>query len=118
MDKEQQHASVQITFNHIRQKVNTAAGFVAYMKDGLFQVALNNRLFKMGRKPDPPFWLAQVRFATHTHADSGAESKYTCKIEHMGLHPSPAMWYNVSAMVVHHLRKAGFSRCQCKCNMM
>lgn len=60
VDKEQQHASVQITFNHQRQKVNTVAGFVAFLKDGLFQVALNNRLFKMGRKPDPPFWIAQV----------------------------------------------------------
>lgn len=68
VDKEQQHASIQVTFNHPRRKINTAAGFVTFLKDGLFQVALNNRLFKMGRKPDPPFWIAQVCISFVTHA--------------------------------------------------
>lgn len=60
VDKEQEHANVQITFNHPRRQISTPAAFVTFLQDGMFQAAVNNRFYKLCRKPDPPFWAAQV----------------------------------------------------------
>ena len=64
VDKDQQDASVQVSFNHQRRKVDTAAASVAVLKGPLFQVALNNKLAKISRKPNPPFCFAEVTQAT------------------------------------------------------
>lgn len=61
VDKEQQHANVQITFNHPRGQISTPGAFVSFLQDGMFQAAVNNRFYKLCRKPDPPFWAAQAR---------------------------------------------------------
>jgi len=60
VDKEQQHANVHITFNHPRGQISTPAAFVNFLQDGMFQAAVNNRFYKLSRKPDPPFWVGQV----------------------------------------------------------
>lgn len=60
VDKEQQHANVQITFNHPRAQISTPAAYIKFLQDGMFQAAVNNRFYKLCRKPDPPFWAAQV----------------------------------------------------------
>ena len=66
MDKEQQHANVQITFNHPRGQISTPAAFVSFLQDGMFQAAVNNRFYKICRKPDPPFWAAQATSKVHS----------------------------------------------------
>ena len=60
VDIDQQHATLHMMFHHQRQKVNTAAAFVAFLKQGLFQLALKIRLLKISRKSDPPFQIAEV----------------------------------------------------------
>ncbi|KAA6421450.1 MAG: chloroplast processing enzyme, partial [Trebouxia sp. A1-2] len=60
VDKEQQHANIHITFNHPRGQISTPAAFVNFLQDGMFQAAVNNRFYKLSRKPDPPFWVGQV----------------------------------------------------------
>ncbi|DBA85638.1 TPA: hypothetical protein ACH3X1_005214 [Trebouxia sp. C0004] len=60
VDQEQQHANIHITFNHPRGQISTPAAFVNFLQDGMFQAAVNNRFYKLSRKPDPPFWVGQV----------------------------------------------------------
>ncbi len=60
VDKEQQHANIHITFNHPRGQISTPASYVGFLQDGMFQAAVNNRFYKLCRKPEPAFWAAQV----------------------------------------------------------
>ena len=38
----------------------TPAEFVEYLADELFQSCVNERLFKLSRRDDPPFYTAQA----------------------------------------------------------
>ena len=69
VDKEQQHANVQITFNHSRGQISTPAAFFTFLQDGMFQAAVNNRFYKLCRRPDPPFWAAQVTLPLRLNLD-------------------------------------------------
>ncbi|KAK9820030.1 hypothetical protein WJX72_005269 [[Myrmecia] bisecta] len=60
IDKETQQAVVHVCYLHPNPRCTTPAEFVEYLKEGMFQLAINNRFFKMARKPDPPFYGAQI----------------------------------------------------------
>ena len=60
-DAEAQQCLVHISFKHATPPVTTPAEYLAYLRESLFQVAFNARLFRIGRRESPPFYAAQVR---------------------------------------------------------
>lgn len=60
-DKEAQQSLVHISFKHPTPRVTTPCEYLESLRESLFQVALNRRFFNIGRRPDPPFYAAQVR---------------------------------------------------------
>lgn len=60
VDKETQQSLVYVSFKHDVDKVTTPAEYLADQRRGLFVIAMNARLYRIGRKPDPPFYHAMV----------------------------------------------------------
>ena len=60
VDKENQQPTVHVTFKHPARRVATPTEYLNVLKDNMFNATLNNRLFKISRKHDPPFYSAQV----------------------------------------------------------
>ena len=59
-DKEAQAALVYLTFKRLRRKLSTAAQYQSYLAEELFESCTNERLFKISRQNDPPFYTATV----------------------------------------------------------
>ena len=61
VDKEQQGASVQAVFLREAPPLRTPADLKDAITEELFMAALNNRLFRISRRDNPPFYGAAVR---------------------------------------------------------
>jgi hypothetical protein len=59
-DAEAQQSLVHLSFKHPTPPVKTPREYLDYLKESLFQVAFNARLFRLGRRQDPPFFAATV----------------------------------------------------------
>ncbi len=57
-DKEAQAALVYLTFKRPRRKLSTAAQYQSYLAEELFESCTNERLFKISRQNNPPFYTA------------------------------------------------------------
>ena len=60
VDKETQQAAVQVIFQQESLLLKSAKDLRYLITEELFLVALNNRLFRISRRPDPPFYAAAV----------------------------------------------------------
>ena len=76
VDKETQQASVQVIFQQETLQLKSAQDLKALIIEELFLVALNNRLFRISRRPDPPFYGAAVRCSpTLSQSSQGCHSE-------------------------------------------
>lgn len=60
-DKEAQAALIYLTFKHERRQLTTPAEFLSLLEEELFESCCNERLYKVSREIDPPFYSASVR---------------------------------------------------------
>ncbi|KAK9846440.1 hypothetical protein WJX81_003803 [Elliptochloris bilobata] len=81
-DKEVQQSSVYVSFKHPAPRLCTPADYQAHLCAAMFHNALNQRLFRMSRQTDPPFYSAQVAsepvcksVEIHAFSASAAEGK-------------------------------------------
>jgi hypothetical protein len=51
---------VYVSYKHETEKVTTPAEYLRDLRGGLFAHALNARLYRIGRKADPPYYHAMV----------------------------------------------------------
>jgi hypothetical protein len=58
VDKEHTKTTVTVTFKYEANKVSTPGGFFRKTIEDAFKLALDNRLYKIMRKADPPFFSA------------------------------------------------------------
>ena len=61
VDKETQQAAVTVIFQQEFLELKSPKDLKALITEELFLVALNNRLFRISRRPEPPFYAAAVR---------------------------------------------------------
>lgn len=54
-------AQVFISFQRPTVTVSTVNQFKDLLRDDLFEIALNRRLYRLSRQEEPPFYSAQVR---------------------------------------------------------
>ena len=60
-DKEAQAALIYLTFKRERRQLRTPAQFLSLLEEELFESCCNERLYKISRGIDPPFYSASVR---------------------------------------------------------
>ncbi|GFR46295.1 hypothetical protein Agub_g7851, partial [Astrephomene gubernaculifera] len=60
VDRETQHPSVYVSYKHPRMQIRTPQEFLQHLALSVFEIALNNRLYKIGRQREPPFASAAV----------------------------------------------------------
>lgn len=60
VDKETQQAAVTAVFQQEFLELSSPKDLKNLITEELFLVALNNRLFRISRRPDPPFYAAAV----------------------------------------------------------
>ncbi|BDA41495.1 probable zinc protease PqqL [Coccomyxa sp. Obi] len=60
IDKEAQQSLLHVSFKMDTENVTTPAEYLCSLREDLFQTAMNSRFFRIGRRPDPPFYNAQI----------------------------------------------------------
>ncbi|GIL74679.1 hypothetical protein Vretimale_2315 [Volvox reticuliferus] len=60
VDREAQHPLVYVSYKHPRTRISTPEDFLEHLTISVFEVALNNRLYKISRLREPPFASASV----------------------------------------------------------
>lgn len=60
VDREQQQASVQLVYQRAAPLLHSPADLKDLLTEGLFMTAFNNRLFRISRRKEPPFYSAVV----------------------------------------------------------
>lgn len=60
-DKEAQAALIYLTFKRPRRQLTTPAEYLSFLEEELFESCCNERLFKISRENDPPFYTGSVR---------------------------------------------------------
>ncbi|KAG2499479.1 hypothetical protein HYH03_002426 [Edaphochlamys debaryana] len=60
VDRETEHPLVYVSYKHPRMRISTPSDFLDHLALALFEIALNNRLYKLTRLPEPPFASASV----------------------------------------------------------
>ncbi|GIL48315.1 hypothetical protein Vafri_4598 [Volvox africanus] len=60
VDRETQHPLVYVSFKHPRTRISTPEDFLEHLTTTVFEVAVNNRLYKISRLQKPPFASASV----------------------------------------------------------
>lgn len=73
IDKEAQQSLLHVSFKMDTENVTTPAEYLCSMREDLFQTAMNSRFFRIGRRPDPPFYNAQVKIRSQTHESVSCE---------------------------------------------
>lgn len=60
-DKEAQASLIYLTFKQDRRKLRTPAEYLSVLEEEVFESCVNERLYKVSREIDPPFYSASVR---------------------------------------------------------
>lgn len=60
-DKEAQAALIYLTFKRPRRQLTTPAEYLSFLEEELFESCCNERLFKISRENNPPFYTGSVR---------------------------------------------------------
>ncbi|EFJ46689.1 hypothetical protein VOLCADRAFT_105434 [Volvox carteri f. nagariensis] len=60
IDRETQHPVVYVSYKHPRIRISTPGDFLEHLTLSIFEVAINNRLYKISRQRQPPFASASV----------------------------------------------------------
>lgn len=78
IDKEAQQSLLHVSFKVDTENVTTPAEYLCSMREDLFQTAMNSRFFRIGRRPDPPFYNAQVQMRSQIECVCEAELVFEC----------------------------------------
>lgn len=81
VDRETQQAVVQVIFQQEHQELKTAQNLRALITEELFLVVLNNRLFRISRWPEAPFYAASVSLVLESdHPVCVSREAFECDI--------------------------------------
>ena len=76
-NKEHTKTTVTVTFKYEANKVSTPGGFFRKTIEDAFKLALDNRLYKIMRRPDPPFFSAACSIEEATRTTSVGQCRLT-----------------------------------------
>jgi predicted Zn-dependent peptidase len=79
VDKEHTKTSVTVTFKYEANKVSTPGGFFRKTVEDAFKLALDNRLYKIMRRTDPPFFSAACSMEEATRTTSLFSVQIVCE---------------------------------------
>ena len=79
VDKEHTKTTVTMTFKYEANQVSTPGGYFAKEVEEAFRLALDNRLYKLMRKVDPPFFSACCSMEEATRTTSVFSAQIVCQ---------------------------------------
>ena len=79
VDKEHTKTTVTMTFKYEANQVSTPGGYFAKEVEEAFRLALDNRLYKLMRKVDPPFFSACCSMEEATRTTSVFSAQIVCE---------------------------------------
>ena len=79
VDKEHTKTTVTVTFKYEANKVSTPGGFFRKTIEDAFKLALDNRLYKIMRRTDPPFFSAACSMEEATRNTSVFSVQIVCE---------------------------------------